>query len=124
MFALRQQQYADRLNRKVKLWTAIFVDNSDVGKFVLYFSFLDYTLFFVKRTSIGPISDQICEKILKAKFTNSDGDFRSLGNTVYRSFIPRFEPSKPSHEKVVSGANSFFLDSNTPNICNRSFRPH
>ena len=46
------------------------------GKFVLYFSFLNYT--FVKRTSIGPISDQIClqncEKIFKAKFTNSDDD--------------------------------------------------
>ena len=55
----------------------------------LYFSFLDYT--FVKRTSIGPISDQIglqnCEKILKVKFTNSDDDLSSLGNTVYRRFF-------------------------------------
>ena len=60
----------------------------------LYFIllFLTYTFFFVKRTSIGPVSDQIClqncEKLLKAKFTNSDDDLWSLGNTVYRSFFP------------------------------------
>ena len=46
----------------------------------------------MKRTSIGPISDQIClqncEKILKAKFTNPDDDRWSLGNTVYQIFFP------------------------------------
>ena len=52
--------------------------------------------FFVKSTSIGPISDQIClqncEKILKAKFTNSDDDLWSLGK-VTRRFAPKtFRP--------------------------------
>ena len=87
----------------------MFVDNSDVGKFVLYFSFLDYTFFFVKRTSSSLISDQICfqncEKILKAKITNSEDDLRSLGNTVYQSFFPvqvRAEQTKPQNGRFGS----------------------
>ena len=61
------------------------------GNLYFIFLFLDCTFFFVKRTSIGPISDQIClqdcEKILKAKLTNSDDNLWSLGNTIYRSFL-------------------------------------
>ena len=78
---------ANRFNRKVKAVDGHFRRQYRCREICTLFFFSRLYIFFVKHTSICLISDQIClqncEKILKAKFTNSDDDPWSLGNTVY-----------------------------------------
>ena len=63
------------------------------------------------------------KRYLKAKFTNSDYDLWSLGNTVYRSFFFRFEPSKPSHKRTFRARKVSLSNRTTQTFVTGRFGP-